>query len=260
MKVRSKPETYEPPYDAHTSIFPPDWTEYAACLIGVQAAPGADAGPLRSELEGALTREPAPLHFERVEETDAQGYVNSVYIAYWRGSQQADAWRGRPDVKSLFETPRSGPLGLWRETILAPIANVDPSGFRSRHEWGVGRYVTQEWERYHGYYGSMRDRMPAGHDPVIDREDAPLTHASAPDSFGRRLVVQGHDNLCYIRGVFGWRQARQEQQDVFLAEMMPVYETGVRFLRDNPIETGCISARIAREVTTDRDTGIDAET
>lgn len=257
---RSRPETFEPPYAAHTTIFPESWPDYASCLIGVQAEPGADPAPLQAKVEAALRSGPEPLHVERSTETDARGFTNELYAAYWREPADVEAWRESESVRSVFEADLSGPLGLWRETIVAPISNVDPSGLRDRHEWGVGRHVRQVWERYHGYYGSMRDRMPAGHDSSIEGDDAPLRDPEPVDSLGRRLIVRGQHNLCYIRGVFGWRQAREDEAKVFVDEMLPIYERGAHFLRDNPVETGCVCARVVREVQTDHDTGIDIET
>ncbi len=259
-RKRSKPETFEPPYAAHTSVFPDDWPDYAMALLGVQAPEPAAGGALEAQLIELLDGASGPLHYERVTETDAAGYQNRMFIAYWRDEAGYRAWSRLDAVAALFGQPLSGAAGVWRETAIAPVGNVDPSGFRHRHEWGLGRHVTQEWERYHGYYGSMRDRMPNGHEASIAGMQEALAERPPGDTRGRCLRIVAPHNCCFIRGVFGWRQASAAEQRVFLDEMMPVYETGAYFLRDNAVETACISARVATELPMELDTGIDAET
>jgi len=141
-----------------------------------------------------------------------------------------------------------------------PADNCDPSGFLPRHVWGIGRHVKQVWERYHAYYGSMRDRMPNGHDPSIEGDDTPLREQVDVQSKGRILKVDPPHNICFVRGIFGWRNARPEERRIFIEEMLPVYEAGAMFLRDNPEENLCIATRHSPVVDTDPVTGLDLET
>ena len=259
-RVRSRSETFQPPYDAHTSIFPAGWSDYVMGQFALQVAPGADGDELGRALDTALTRAPRPLHVERVNSTDAKGYANEVRLAYWQNAADYADWRANPAVAEFLERPLAGPVGLWREVIVAPAANVDPTGGAARHLWGVGRHLKQVWERYHGYYGSMRDRMPNGRVPDIEAEEFTLQARDDVMSAGKRLTVDLPHNLCFIRGTFGWRNCPSDARQSFIDELLPVYERGVLYLRDNPVEVSCISARLSQVVDGEPLTGLDAET
>jgi hypothetical protein len=260
MQIRSQPSTFEPPYPAHTSVFPDDWPDYVMSQFGVQAAPGSDPQPLMAELETALAQGSAPLHYERCRAVDRAGYLNEIYVVYWRSRGDFESWMDDPAVASFLARPLDGELGLWRESIVAPIGNLDPNGMLPRHEWGVGRHLKQAWERYHSYYGSMRDRMPNGRVADIEGSDAKLVRRDAVESFGRILRVRPPHNLCFIRNISGWSAATAEQQDAFKRDVLPNYLKGVGFLRDNPEEASCISTLICDTVALPHDNGLQAET
>lgn len=260
MQRRSRPDTFRPPYDAHTTIFPEDWPDYVLGQFGIQAPPEADLSAVMAGLERSLGEHPAALHFERVREIDAQGYLNEVYLAYWKSGEDYRAWLANPAVAAYLNQPLDGPIGIWRESIVAPVTHLDPNGVLKVRRWGIGRHLDHEWERYHGYYGSMRDRMPLGHSPEIEGEDTPLVLQPPANSRGRRLRVNPPHNLCYVRGTFGWKEAPEEEQRVFVEEMLPVYHRGAGFIRDNSVDVSCISARIADEVDLEPHNGLQAET
>ncbi|MBN3782860.1 phenylacetaldoxime dehydratase family protein [Burkholderia sp. Ac-20345] len=260
MQRRSRPETFRPPYDAHTTIFPEDWPDYVLGQFGIQAPPETDLSSLMAELERSLVEAPAALHFERVREVDAQGYRNEVYLAYWRSAEAYRAWLANPSVAAFLARPLSGEVGLWRESIIAPVKNLDPNGIVKARRWGVGRHLSHEWERFHGYYGSMRDRIPDGHSLSIEGGEQPLVAQPPVESRGRRLRVTPPHNLCFVRGTFGWAEAPEEEQRVFIEEMLPVYLRGATFIRDNAAEVSCISARVADEVELEPANGLQAET
>jgi hypothetical protein len=260
IQLRSRPETFEPPYPAFTTQFPDDWPDYVMCQIGVQAAPGGDPSPLMGEIEATLARPGAPLHFERCRETDAAGYLNEIYLVYWRSPADFAAWRSNPAVKAVLARPFSGLVGLWLESIVAPVGNLDPNGMLPRHEWGVGRHLPQAWERYHSYYGSMRDRMPNGRTADIEGPDLTLSRRQPANSFGRRLAVAPIHNPCFIRGIVGWSNAKPHEQDAFVAEVLPNYLKGVAYLAGEPEAACYISARAAETVPLAHGNGLQAET
>jgi hypothetical protein len=260
MQTRLRAETFEPPYPAHTTIFPEDWPDYVMSQIAVQAAPGGDPSVLMAELDAALAEAPAPLHYERCRGTDIAGYRNEVTLAYWRSRPDFEAWLENPAVDAFLAQPLSGPLGLWRESIVAPIGNVDPNGMLPRHEWGIGRHLTQAWERYHSYYGSMRDRMANGRLPEIEGTDTKLVALPAVESLGRRLRIIPPHNLCFIRNISGWSSAKPHEQRAFENEVIPNYLRGVAWLRDNPEAASCISTLACETVAMPHPNGLQAET
>jgi hypothetical protein len=259
-RPRTMDEDFEPPYEAHTSIFPADWPDYVMGMFAVQGALGSDLELLGGRLEAALKEAPSPLHVEEIAEVDAFGFLNAIRMAYWRSAEDYRAWRSNPAVAAVFSQELQGPVGLWHEVICAPSGHVDPAGFLPRHDWGVGRHLTQVLEKYHAYYGSMRDRIPHFRSPSIEGVDTPLSEQAQTQSWGRRLKVALPHNICFVRGIFGWRNARAEERETFLQEMLPVYHTGAMFLRDNPGETLCISARHGKVVDREPVSGLDLET
>jgi hypothetical protein len=259
MQIRSKPETFEPPYPAHTTIFPDDWTEFVLCQFGLQAVPGADPGPLMRELEALLVLAPAPLHYERCRETDRAGYLNEIYLVYWRSGVDFAAWLANPAVNAFLKRPLTGTVGLWQESIVAPVGNLDPNGMLPRHEWGIGRHLPQAWERYHSYYGSMRDRMVNGRTAGIEGADTALSRRKT-DSFGHSLAIRPIHNLCFIRGIVGWENAKPHEQEAFISEVLPNYLAGVAYLRDESEHASCISARAADTVPLTHANGLRSET
>lgn len=259
MQLRSKPETFEPPYPAHTTVFPEGWAEFVLCQFGVQAAQGSDPLPLMGELQTALSQSPAPLHYERCRDTDPAGYRNEIYLAYWRSGADLSAWLANPVVAAFLARPLTGPVGIWQESMVAPTGNLDPNGMLPRHEWGIGRHLPQLWERYHSYYGSMRDRMVNGRTAGIEGTDAPLSRRNA-DSFGHRLTIRPIHNLCFIRSIVGWENAKPHEQDAFMTEVLPNYLAGVAYLRGQPEHASCISARAAETVPLAHVNGIQVET
>ena len=128
-----------------------------------------------------------------------------------------------------------------------------------RHEWGIGRHLTQAWERYHSYYGSMRDRMPNGRTAGIEGADIPLSRRKT-DSFGHRLAIRPTHNLCFIRSIVGWDKAKPHEQEAFISEVLPNYLAGVAYLRGQSEHAYCISARAAETVPSAHISGVQAET
>lgn len=260
MTNRSRSEDYVPPYASYTSIFPDGWTDYVMAMIGVQIAPGANGSSMLDELAQALAVQPEPLHVERVVEIDALGYCNEIHMAYWQDAESYRQWLASAPVSRMFSTIREGGVGIWREGIVAPADNVDPCGFGSSRQWGVGRHVKLIWERYHAYYGAMRDRIPNGRNEEIEGPDDLLVQQDASQTLGRRLTVSVPHNICFIRAVLGWNTASVPQRDIFIDEMLPVYETGVYYLRDNAVDAACPSARVIKAGANNPDNGVDAET
>jgi hypothetical protein len=259
---RSRPDDFVPPYPAYTSQYPHDQPEFVMAQIGVQS-PGAGDGEALYGHIMELARTPAagrPQHVERCRHVDRQGYVNQVALAYWKRAGDMRAFWERADVRAWLDEPPAGPAGWWRECVRAPVGSLDANYSIAQATWGSGRHVRQIEEQFHGYYGSMRDRTPDYLAAKADAEPGQIAHRGDPDSFGRRLRVQTPDKLCFIRGAFGWDQARPEEQEAFMADMYPVYKAGADYLRDNPLETNCISARLLEHVASEDSSFVQSDT
>lgn len=125
----------------------------------------------------------------------------------------------------------------------------------------------------HGYWGSMRDRLPLSQTDElsgIKKAQAPPVpppppaaaeeyKSSSPGSSsvtigkGRRVVVPGQKNLAVIRSGQDWSGTTPEERKLYLESMQPVLEKGMGFLRDHGEEVGCYSCRFMEIV--DPETG-----
>jgi hypothetical protein len=269
---RSRPDDFSPPYPAYTSHYPSDQREYVMAQVGVQSAaprdgggqgaPSGDGTALLDRIQrlARATGSGRPQHFERARHIDAEGYRNEVVILYWKRSEDMSCFWERGDVRAWLEEPLTGPVGWWRECLRAPIGSLDANYSIEKATWGSGRYVPQVEEQFHGYYGSMRDRTPDFLAGKADGQPGQLLALPKVDSLGMRLRVQAPDKVCFIRGAFGWDQALPEEQRAFMDDMFPVYRAGADFLRDNPLETNCISARALEHVPAGESSFVQAET
>lgn len=243
MKLR--PENFEPPYPAFTcELFGlrPDLT---LAQIGLQYSAGGSehVRELRARVEASLGGEAAPLSWERCTHVDAEGYRNDVTLAYWQREADFLDWRRRADVAAWADVVQ--PIGVWLEALSCPIPQMETSYSNEEPTWGVAPRCPVHLDPNHGYFGSMRDRIPAAEDKGLP---AGLDRLSSTDirhdSFGKHLRLHLPDNLCFIRTVQGWEDCDSRQQEDFAASMLPVYRAGVEYLRDNPRDTNCISARL----------------
>jgi hypothetical protein len=251
MKLR--PSEFEPPYPAFTcALFnlQPDMTLGQIALQYRADDQPAVLARLQAAIEGCLTGDRAPWRWERCTHVDTQGFRNDIVLAYWR--QQADfmAWRQRDDVAAWAE--RVQPVGVWIEALTCPIPQMETSYSNDDPSWGLADQCPVHLDEYHGYFGSMRDRIPAAEDRGLPAALRGLPAADiAQQTFGRRLTISLPDNTCFIRTVQGWEDCDEQQQRDFLASMMPVYRAGVEYLRDNPRDSNCVGARLVEMLDAD---------
>jgi phenylacetaldoxime dehydratase/aldoxime dehydratase len=185
-----------------------------------------------------------------VEEQDRDGFVNRIALAYWDDLGAYETWAAQPAVRALWEDAdpaAMGAIGRWRE-----LAAVAPERIETLHSSGelgptqgsaqLSRIAPTD---VHEYPGGMRDRM------AISRED-PLDGVAVPpqravDSRGRRIVVDAPRNACFIRTAQDWSGCGEAERARYLDHVEPTLRRGAEYLAGAPEESGCISARFARE-------------
>ncbi|MBV2150134.1 phenylacetaldoxime dehydratase family protein [Sphingobium sp. AS12] len=254
MLPKGRPENWEPPHDAFTSVFPEDWPEVAISAIGVQIAPGGDGAGLVQALAALFTSDGGPLHVEQSEAQERFGFKETLFFAYWRSPEQFRQWTDQAAVRALFGQPLTGLVGLWSETSCAATELIDPNYSMDGVRWGFSRYVPRKLEKEHFYYGSMRRRM-AGR--------ARLPGASAGAGFAvtrNGSVIEGvsKDHSCTIRSVVGLSLCSPAQRRDFIDGVYPAYARAADYLARSRAESGCFSARLCTEVHGAIDAGIDS--
>lgn len=265
---RSKPDTYEPPYPTYgigeiSHKIVKRQPEYICAMIGVQSKDAGAGATMTAKILGLLQVDGIgrPVHIERAtEDVDNSGYANDVLLPYWRNADDMAAFWTREDVRAWLEAPLSGPVGWWRETLHAPLTSLDSSSTQPDMRFGLGRYLDQKLERFHSYFGSMRDRVADFLSGAADAESGQLAHSYQVTGFGQRLrITDLPDKICFIRGPFGWSKATPEQIEAFEEDMLPIFKAGSHYLRDNPIEANCMSMRFLEEVDMELETDVDVE-
>lgn len=236
------PANWEPPYPAFvTDVADP----YLTCSQLAVQSPGRRAAAAElHELKGHLDDAPGLLHHEHVYHEDALGRRNDILLAYWTTPDDFSRWRAGDDAAEFIGRERTGDTGIWIEAFSAPATHFETNYSRGTVEFGISCHHATREDPIHGYYGAMRDRIPAAEDGGLPATVSRLNRELQADSRGRHLRVELPANLCFIRTCQGWFGCSDEERDYFLQNTFPVYQEGVKYLRDNPVQSNCISARV----------------
>jgi aldoxime dehydratase len=256
----SKPANYVPPYPAYQVQDNPKRPDIVLGMIAVQARNGSDTRPMKRSIRQLLLADGAgrPLHFDQSSHTDSNGAFNHIFMPYWARAEDQSAFWARKDVADFCTVGVTGDVGWWSESFFAPTTSLDGNYAICDVKYGIGRHSEMKVEQYHGYMGSMRDRVP---DYLSGKADGAVSQLlpldPAPDTLSKTVRINElPHNLCFIRSGFAWKDATPEEQAVFERDMMPVYQDGADYLRDSALESNCISMRKTDEIHDDADNGV----
>jgi aldoxime dehydratase len=249
---QNMPANWEPPVPAWSADFG-GISSVSIAYYGVQRHDGEATG---SEAVLALLRSgpDAPDHIERGRFNDLAGLRNEMFVCYWRDpgayarfAEQSAFARWLSDDARL-----SGDVGVWVEAFRIPMTRFETL-FSTENPAGAGKLAVNRMTgpiAEHGYWGGMRDRIPASDKDDLRSPlgDAPKTTGLTP-SRGRRLVLTAPENLCLIRSAQDWSACRGDERASYLSNVHPTLTKGMRFLMENPIETGCLTCRLVEQLT-----------
>jgi aldoxime dehydratase len=162
-----------------------------------------------------------------------------VYQQWW----QQDAVQGWWQDSAREQEGRP----YWREAFA-----MEDKRFETLHSTPNAHGVSVSAEhiegptREHGYSGGMRDRIPQSElEPL-----SALQGAERSDNGTRtRLVLP--QNTCVIRSGQNWGACDDAQRAFYLEKVHPVLQEGMRFLRDEGADSGCLLMRFAECCDTD---------
>ena len=226
------PDGYEPRSPAFVARPPSEQRQVVMAYLGVQGPdPVAELSP------AALTGDDAPRHHDRAAAPGPAGSPgDAVVVAYWDEPERFDRWFAAHRRSWL-----DGPGGRWLEVIRPRVDRYETIfGRRSRPE-GVahlaGGWSDQVLE--HGYWGSMRDRMPASQaDPLDD----PGTLETERD--GDVVRVRPTGSVCLIRSGQDWTDTAGEERERYRDDIEPRLREGMDFLSGpGGRDAGCWSNR-----------------
>lgn len=244
---RSCPDGFKPPYPAWMVQGQPGRPQVVMAYFGVQYA---DAD-LRSRAEAGfsgicamLEGDHAAGHVDQASFKDIADYETLVAVAYWSDPAAFGLWRARNDVAGWWESGDrlgDGP-GYFREIFFPTNDRFETLFSNPSHPEGVaiamGGLDLEEIQE-HSYWGSMRDRIPAAQ---VDPLDGAATRSEPPaETVGRRIRVDGLRNLAVIRSGQDWEATRDAEREIYLSEIEPVLDAGMRFLTTDGGSIGCWS-------------------
>ena len=253
-RTRRIEDDYAPPY--------PAWSTHAAQPVGrvVMAYYGFQSKGREDHARSCRTlksfianfKNPdGPVHYDLAHYVDEEGYDNMIAIAYWTEPESFARFEGRAAIQEWWASPErlTDGIGYFKEVV-----SPEASGFETlfsgpdRME-GIGLALgtrTQDDIQEHGYWGSMRDRLAASQTDALSGSGA-LSTTETP-GFGRRVKIQGHQNVAMIRSGQDWTNTTGKERDLYLRDMEPILRSGMDFLRDSGKVIGCYSNRYMRHV------------
>jgi len=255
MPQVNMPKDWQPPVDGWQSAYDQGLDEvvfsYFACQFRDTQLPAEFEYTFLTASRNSVT----PAFVTRAQHRDASGYENVVFIAYWPSRADFDTWWAQAGFGAWYDDDgrMTDDFGVWREVYVVPIDRFETLHSSKTHT-GVAKLAKPFGEpvREHNYWGGMRDRIPSS-----DRDDFASNtldlgqSRSLPTSRGARIAVELEDNVCLIRSGQNWGDCVDEEVAAYSDEVAPHLIAGMAYLRDNPVETGCLSCRLMDEVALD---------
>ena len=241
------PPGFVPPHPAWQATWIDSSDPLVAGYFGIQA----DAPDLLDRwARTALTGNDAPFATEQGAYRDQRGIENHLYIGYWRYSSYHDWWAKEANRGWWRDEERQAEgVGYWREIITMPFDRFETlHSTDSPHGISVSAEGMEGPVEEHAYPGAMRDRIPRSAVDSLrnpDLRDTPIR--SDVQCGGKRVLVTPPQDMCVIRSGQNWSLCDEREKDWYLEKLHPVLLEGMRFLRDNPVETNCYSLRFVNK-------------
>jgi aldoxime dehydratase len=170
---------------------------------------------------------------------DQAGYFTRVVIAYWDDSGAFERWyesRG----KSWTEPARArNGVGFFAEIVRPTTDRLETIFTSPMRREGLSHFADSMEEFVeHGYWGSMRDRLPITQIDPVAAEGLPEVSAR-----GRVRTVVPQGNLCLIRSGQDFGDTAGSERTFYLDDIEPTLRAGMDFLRDEGTGIGCFTNR-----------------
>jgi aldoxime dehydratase len=131
--------------------------------------------------------------------------------------------------------------GRWIEVISPTSQDIETPYSSDTFPEGASRVAQEGFSgeiAEHGYWGSMRDRLPRGQlDPLIP-EGMPTVQEGAGI-----VRVQPHGNLALIRSGQDWTLCGETEREDYFGNVEPHLRAGMDFLSTDGQEIGCFANR-----------------
>ncbi|EEH49133.2 uncharacterized protein PADG_05212 [Paracoccidioides brasiliensis Pb18] len=249
----STPSNFNPPFPAYSARFPKSSKDFVMAVIGAQyAATPEEDGSAMSTLLGFFKDSPPsaekkPSFWELASVTDTNGAYNIAVIAYWPNKESYTEWGAAIGFQNWWESlnPEEENHG-WFLEVFFPTVDRFETVFSDTNVIEGAAHMRESISgpiKEHVYWGSMRDRLPAGQTDALVGENGHTARKTTNSPLRRRTRVAGMKNLAIIRSGQDWSKTHPEERKLYLETMHPVLIKGMNFLRDQGDEVGCYSCR-----------------
>lgn len=249
MPRNSMPEGWEPPAPAWESLWQNTEDDLIAGYFGIQAE---EPTLLQTWADKAFASDCAPESLERGKYVDQNGLTNHLYIAYWRLSEYEKWWSFDSNIGWWADSAREVEgVGYWREIIRMPFERFETL-YSSENKHGINE-LADGFEgpiMEHGYAGGARDRiLLSENDNLKNIESVAVCLESESSVSNSRVKITPPEHMCVIRSGQDWSFCEEGEKTHYLEQLHPVLIEGMKFLRDNPVETNCYSMRFVDKVS-----------
>lgn len=244
---------YEPPFPSYCARFPTQMDNLVIAIIGAQySSPSRNHSAGISSVKSFMTATPEkfrPMFWEIMSVTDKRGAFNIAVIAYWSSVAIFKDWKSQSGFASWWETPEREEEGHgWFQEVLEPTMDRIETIFSDDGQPEGAAHMQESMSgqlQEHGYWGSVRDRLPVAQDSPIEgekwipRNEETNSSGEANGHKSKRVRIPAKENLCIIRSGQDWSSTLPEERKLYLETMHPVLIEGMNFLRDSGGEIGC---------------------
>jgi aldoxime dehydratase len=248
-RTRRIDDDYAPPYPCWSARASTSVKQVVMGYFGVQfkgAEMHGNACAALMVIVATLAHPEGPKHHDLAHFTDVQGSDNMLVIAYWDEPAVFTRWRARQEVDAWWtnEDRLHEGIGYFREIVSPRVEHFETMFNTPDRLEGVGVAMgglSQDIQE-HGYWGSARDRIALAQTDALSPAGV-LRASTTLAPTGRRVRVQGHENVAIIRSGQEWTETQGKERELYLKDMEPVLREGMDFLRDKGMSVGCYSNR-----------------
>lgn len=257
------PADFVPARNAWAARFQPARLQIGMACFGLQGA-ARDAGALRALLgqlrsswaAGGPDRHELARSFAHPEGA-APGLEETVCMTYWRDAARLREWMASPAFAGWRHAVLSHGArpGLFVELHCAKASDFETLFSTDRFE-GLAAMADAppvRGIREHGYWGGMRDRLPAAQTSDLEPHAALAVARSdaidlGPAGLRPRVVLAPHDHLAVIRSGQDWTDTAAEERDHYLQHIEPALREAMDTLSRNGEPHGCYANRYLQHV------------
>jgi aldoxime dehydratase len=242
------PDDHAPFLPSFAARFDPGVTRVAIGYFGVQyhgeRSPSATASV--NSLVRAFAADDGPSSFDQAEFLDPQGYQNTMCIAYWTDVDEHDRWMRTWGDRWVSGDHDGDGNGYYLEITRPPSDRFETLSSAADYREGVGATAVGSSGPIieHAYWGSARDRIPAGQTDALRSEGRlSVTHHNGCEQ------VIGFENMCVIRSGQDWTQSDAAETSTYVQHVEPALRSGMEFLAgEGGKGIGCLTNRYASVV------------